>query len=63
MRKKPMSLMDPAEAEVVDQITVRPIEATEQDRWDQLVIEHHYLRACLKSQNSTNKISIFVCTM
>jgi hypothetical protein len=55
--------MDPAEAEVVDQITVRPIEATEQDRWDQLVIEHHYLRACLKSQNSTNKISIFVCTM
>jgi hypothetical protein len=44
MRKKPMSLMDPAEAEVVDQITVRRIEAKEQNRWDQLVSQHHYLK-------------------
>lgn len=39
-----MSLMDPAEAEVVDQITVRRIEAKEQNRWDQLVSQHHYLK-------------------
>ena len=36
--------MDPAEAAVVDQITVRLIEPQEQDRWNQLVSQHHYLK-------------------
>jgi len=45
MRKKQMSLMDPAEAAVLDQITVRRIEPAEQERWDQLVMRHHYLKS------------------
>jgi hypothetical protein len=44
MRKKQISLMDPAEAAVLDQITVRRIEPEEQPRWSQLVSEHHYLK-------------------
>ena len=44
MRKKQISLMDPAEAAVLDQITVRRIEPAEQPRWNQLVSEHHYLK-------------------
>jgi hypothetical protein len=44
MRKKPMSLMDPAEAAVLDQITVRRIQPAEQARWNQLVSQHHYLK-------------------
>jgi hypothetical protein len=42
MRKKQMSWMDPAEAAVLDQITVRRIEPAEHDRWDELVSQHHY---------------------
>jgi hypothetical protein len=37
MRNKQMSLMDPAEAAVLGQITVRPIEPAAQARWNQLV--------------------------
>ena len=44
MRNKQMSLMDPAEAAVLGQITVRPIEPAEQARWNQLVSQHHYLK-------------------
>jgi len=44
MRKKQISLMDPAEAAVLDQITVRRIEPAEQSRWNELVSEHHYLK-------------------
>src|SRR5271156_6048694 len=44
MRKKQMSLMDPAEAAVMEQITVRRIEPAEQDRWNELVSQHHYLK-------------------
>jgi len=36
--------MDPAEAAVLDQITVRQIEPAEQARWNQLVSQHHYLK-------------------
>src|ERR1019366_8238030 len=43
MRSKRMSLTDPAEAAVLDQITVRLVRPEEQARWDQLVSEHHYL--------------------
>jgi hypothetical protein len=39
-----MSLLDPAEAAVLDQITVRRIEPAEQARWNQLVSQHHYLK-------------------
>ena len=39
-----MSLTDPAEAAVLDQITVRLVRPEEQARWDQLVSEHHYLK-------------------
>jgi hypothetical protein len=44
MRKKQMSLLDPAEAAVLDQVTVRRMEPAEQDRWNQLVSQHHYLK-------------------
>jgi hypothetical protein len=44
MRTKQMSLSDPAEAAVLNQITVRLIRSEEQDRWDQLVSQHHYLK-------------------
>ncbi len=37
--------MDPAEAAVLDQITVRLIQPAEQDRWDELVSQHHYLKS------------------
>ena len=37
--------MDPAEAAVLDQITVRRIEPAEQARWNQLVSQHHYLKS------------------
>ena len=40
-----MSLMDPAKAVVVEQITLRRIEPAEQDRWDQLIIQYHYLKS------------------
>lgn len=35
--------MNPAEAAVLDQISVRLVRPEEQARWDQLVSEHHYL--------------------
>lgn len=44
MRTKPLRLSDPAEAAVVDHIAVRLIRPEEQDRWDQLVSQYHYLR-------------------
>ena len=44
MRKKQMSWMDPAEAAVLDQMTVRRIEPAEQERWNELVSQQHYLR-------------------
>jgi hypothetical protein len=44
MRKRQMRLLDPAEAAVLDQITVRLIEPAEQGRWNQLVSQHHYLK-------------------
>jgi hypothetical protein len=43
MRTKQMSLSDPAEAAVLNQIMVRLIQPEEQVRWDQLVSQHHYL--------------------
>src|SRR5271157_616086 len=45
MRKKQMSLMDPAEATVLNQVTIRLVCPQEQDRWDQLVVQHHYLKS------------------
>jgi hypothetical protein len=47
MRRKPFSLLDPAETAVLDQITVRLIHSEEQARWDQLVSQHHYLKNAL----------------
>src|SRR5258708_30886247 len=44
MRKEQMRLSDPAEAAVLDQITVRLIRSDEQERWNQLVSQHHYLK-------------------
>jgi hypothetical protein len=40
-----MKLSDPAEAVVLEQIIVRLIQAHEQERWDQLMVEHHYLKS------------------
>ena len=39
-----MSMLDPAEAVVLKQITVRLIQPEEQARWDQLMAQHHYLK-------------------
>jgi hypothetical protein len=37
-------MLDPAEAVVLNQITVRLIRAEEQDRWEALMSQHHYLK-------------------
>ncbi len=37
-------MLDPAEAVVLNQITVRLIQSEEQLRWDQLMSQHHYLK-------------------
>lgn len=44
MQNEQIKLSDPAEATVLDQIVVRLIEPSEQERWDQLVSQHHYLK-------------------
>jgi hypothetical protein len=44
MQDKHSKLSDRAEAAVLDQILVRLIEPHEQDRWNQLVSQHHYLK-------------------
>jgi hypothetical protein len=41
---KRLSLADPAEAAVLNQINVRLVLPHEQARWDHLVSEHHYLK-------------------
>ena len=43
MQMKQLRLSDPAEAVVVDELMVRLVPPYEQDRWDRLVSEHHYL--------------------
>jgi uncharacterized protein DUF4338/DDE family transposase len=45
MRTKQISLTDPAEAAVLNQITVRLIRPEEQARWEELVSQHHYLKS------------------
>ena len=44
MRTKQSKLTDRAEAAVLDQVVVRLIEPHEQERWNQLVSQHHYLK-------------------
>ena len=44
MQNKQFELSDPAEAAVLSQIVVRLIESHEQERWDQLIRQHHYLK-------------------
>src|SRR5208337_4268869 len=44
MRNDQLKLSDRAEAAVLDQIVVRLIEPGEQERWDQEVSQHHYLK-------------------
>ena len=44
MQDKPIRLSDRAEAAVLDEIVVRLIETGEQERWDQQVRQHHYLK-------------------
>ena len=44
MRNKQFGLSDRAEASVLEQIVVRLIEPHEQEHWDQLVRQHHYLK-------------------
>lgn len=38
-------LTDPAEAVVVEEIQVRLVQPEEEARWDQLMIQHHYLKS------------------
>jgi hypothetical protein len=44
MQNKQFKLSDQVEASVLEQIVVRLIEPHEQERWDQLVSQHHYLK-------------------
>jgi len=44
MQDKQIKLSDRAEAAVLDQLVVRLIEPHEQERWNQLVSQHHYLK-------------------
>ena len=44
MQSKRLSFSDAAEKAVLDQVVVRLILPSEQARWDQVVIEHHYLK-------------------
>jgi hypothetical protein len=44
LRNKRLILTAPAEAAVLNPISVRLVRAEEQGRWDQLVSEHHYLK-------------------
>lgn len=43
MQRKQMHALDPVEAAYLDEVSVRLIKPDEQERWDQLVSEHHYL--------------------
>jgi hypothetical protein len=45
MSKKRLVLTDPAEAAVVDQITVRLVRPDEEAEWDRLMVENHYLKS------------------
>lgn len=44
MRKKTFRVTEPAEAAVLKQVRLRLVLPQEQARWDQLVIENHYLK-------------------
>ena len=44
MQKKQLQLSDSSEALVLDQITVRLILPAEQERWNQLICQNHYLK-------------------
>lgn len=44
MQNKQIKLSDRAEAAVLDHLVVRLIEPKEQERWGQLVSQHHYLK-------------------
>ena len=45
MTKSRLVLTDPAEAAVVEQIQVRLVEPGEEARWEELMIQHHYLKS------------------
>ncbi len=45
MAKSRCVLTDPAEAAVVGGLEVRLVRPEEAARWDQLIIEHHYLKS------------------
>lgn len=45
MSTKRLVLTDPAEAAVVDQITVRLVRPDEEAEWDRLMVENHYLKS------------------
>jgi hypothetical protein len=45
MSTKRLVLTDPAEAAVVDQVTVRLVRADEEADWDRLMVENHYLKS------------------
>jgi hypothetical protein len=44
MREQQIKLSDRAEAAVLEQIVVRLVAPQEQERWNQLIIQHHYLK-------------------
>lgn len=44
MSKKQMSSLDPEESAFLSEVTLRLVTPDEQERWNQLVSEHHYLK-------------------
>jgi hypothetical protein len=45
MTKSRLILTDPVEAAVVEQIEVRLVRPEEETRWEELIIQHHYLKS------------------
>ena len=45
MSKVRLVLTNPAEAAVVEQIQVRLVHPEEEERWNQLIVKHHYLKS------------------
>ena len=41
---KPLRLPEASEPALLDELSVQLIEPQEKPRWDQLIIEHHYLK-------------------
>jgi hypothetical protein len=46
MNKSQQPILSPAEQEILEQLTVRLIRPQERARFDELIIQEHYLHRC-----------------